>query len=213
VLLKKLLIILLALAALAAGLLLLTRRSVRTPTSTPAEEGCARESTGTTEEGPKSSLLLHRTAAALSGRSGRQIPDLCARESTGTTGEDSAADDPAPDPAEQCVETFDALTDAWEAPAKKGVTMKDVDGFVAAFRRIPADRRDECVHRALNLIPDENVMLLAGILMDKSMDNETRETVFADILNRDEAVKTPILREVQKDKSHPCWKDANWLLD
>lgn len=111
------------------------------------------------------------------------------------------------------VEAFDALTDKWSDSTDTPITMADVDAFAAAFRKVPPGRRDECVHRALNLVPDENVMLLAGILMDKEMDKEIVETVFNDVLNRDEDVKAPILRQIFKDKSHPCWTDTAWVLD
>lgn len=109
------------------------------------------------------------------------------------------------------VETFDALTDKWME--KREVTMNSIEEFVSTFRRVPKARQDECIHRALNLVPDENVMLLAGVLMDKSMDKEVVETVFNDILNRDEDVKKPILKTVFKDKTHPCWADTAWILD
>ena len=114
---------------------------------------------------------------------------------------------------EKLVEAFDALTDRWEEAAEKGISMDDIAVFAAAFKALPKDRQDECIHRALNLIPDENVMLLAGVLMDKSVDKEIVEEVFNDVLNRDEDVKEPILREVFKDKDHPCWTDAAWILD
>lgn len=115
--------------------------------------------------------------------------------------------------AEAEVEAFDSLTDRWKEPSETGGTMKDVEAFSAAFRRVPKERQEECVHRALNLIPDENVMLLAGILMDKTVDRKIVETVFNDILNRDEGVKKPILQQIFKDKTHPCWADAAWILD
>ena len=115
--------------------------------------------------------------------------------------------------AEKKVDAFDNLTDKWMEPSAKGVTMADVDNFAKAFRQVPKDRQDECIHRALNLIPDENVMLLAGVLMDKTMDKEIVETVYNDVLNRDEGVKKPILQEIFKDKSHPCWADTAWILD
>jgi len=144
-------------------------------------------------------------------------------ESASPQSDDSPSDPPAEEPlteeekaeaaAEAKVEAFDGLTDKWMEPAKAGVTMTDVDGFVAAFRQVPKDRQDECIHRALNLVPDENVMLLAGVLMDKTADKEIVETVFNDILNRDESVKMPILQQVFKDKSHPCWADTAWILD
>ena len=114
---------------------------------------------------------------------------------------------------EKKVEDFDNLTDKWQESTKSGVSMKDIDEFAKTFRAVPKERQDECVHRALNLIPDENVMLLAGILMDKSMDKEIVEAVFNDILNRDEDVKLPIMREIFKDKTHPCWADVAWILD
>ena len=114
---------------------------------------------------------------------------------------------------EKLVDAFDDLTDKWQEPSAKGVTMADVDNFAKSFRKIPKARQDECIHRALNLIPDENVMLLAGVLMDKTMDKEIVETVYNDILNRDEDVKKPILQQIFKDKSHPCWADTAWILD
>lgn len=115
--------------------------------------------------------------------------------------------------AEKRVDEFDDLTDKWTEPSSKGVTMSDVDHFAKTFRQVPKDRQDECIHRALNLIPDENVMLLAGVLMDKGMDKEIVETVYNDVLNRDEEVKKPILQQIFKDKSHPCWADTAWILD
>lgn len=114
---------------------------------------------------------------------------------------------------EKRVNDFDGLTDKWMEPSPKGVSMADVDNFAKTFRKIPQARRDECIHRALNLIPDENVMLLAGVLMDKSIDKEIVETVYNDILNRSEDVKKPILQEIFKDKTHPCWADTAWILD
>ena len=79
--------------------------------------------------------------------------------------------------AEELVAAFDALTDRWIVPRKNGVTMKDVDEFVAQFRKVPKTLRKGCLQRALNLVPDENVMLLAGILLDKSQDKELITTV------------------------------------
>ena len=114
---------------------------------------------------------------------------------------------------EKLVNAFDDLTDKWMEPSAKGVTMADIDNFAQSFRSVSKNRQDECIHRALNLIPDENVMLLAGILMDKTMDKEIVETVYNDILNRDEDVKKPILQQIFKDKTHPCWADTAWILD
>ena len=114
---------------------------------------------------------------------------------------------------EKLVDAFDGLTDKWMEPVKGGVAMEDVDAFAAQFRKVPNARKEECLQRALNLVPDENVMLLAGILMDKSQDRELVELVYNDLLNRDEDVKQPILQQIFKDREHPCWADTAWILD
>ena len=158
-----------------------------------------------------------RTAAA-----GGAVPDAQQPQDDETSSNDDSESEPAEPQTEEerreaaeekLVDAFDDLTDKWMEHSPKGVTMADVDSFVKSFQRLPKARQDECVHRALNLIPDENVMLLAGILMDKEMDKEIVETVYNDILNRDEDVKKPILRQIFKDKTHPCWTDTAWILD
>ena len=129
-------------------------------------------------------------------------------------GETEEPEDNSPEAVEEkLVNAFDDLTDQWREPAKAGVTMADADNFLQSFRKVPKPRQDECIHRALNLIPDENVMLLAGVLMDKTMDREIVEAIYGDVLNRDDSVKKPILQEIFKDKSHPCWADTAWILD
>ena len=114
---------------------------------------------------------------------------------------------------EKRVDEFDSAVDKWMEPQGTAVTMAEVDRFRDTFRRVPKARKEECVQRALNLIPDENVMLLAGILFDKEQDAEILELVYNDILNRDEDVKKPILQELFKDKEHPNWADTAWILD
>lgn len=134
--------------------------------------------------------------------------------------EESADDDEPADGEEEpqteeerLVDAFDALTDRWEEETGKDVSMDDIAAFTKAFKALPEDRQDECIQRALNLLPDENVMLLVGVLMDRSVDEDIVVDVFNDILNRDDDVKEPILREILKDRSHPCWEDADWILD
>ena len=159
------------------------------------------------------------SAAAREGASGTEVTVSSASSRTDEEETVPAADEPRTEEEkreaeeEKLVDAFDGLTDKWQEPSSKGVTMADVDNFSKQFRQVPKARRDECIHRALNLIPDENVMLLAGVLMDKTMDKEIVETVYNDILNRDEDVKKPILQQIFKDKTHPCWADTAWILD
>jgi len=158
-------------------------------------------------------------------RASRQIPAVAERralpetpaaaeaESVEEPEEPMTAEERAEAEEEKLVDAFDELTDKWQEPSAKGVTMDDVNAFVKQFATVPKDRKEECLQRALNLIPDENVMLLLGVLMDKTQDKELVELVFNDILNRDEDVKQPILQQIFKDKTHPCWADTAWILD
>ena len=111
------------------------------------------------------------------------------------------------------VDAFDALVDGWMEARPAGVSIEDVEDFRKAFAHVPDESRDECLHRALNLIPDENALLLAGVLLDKSFGKDVLEAVFNDILNRNEQVKLPLLKSIHKDRAHPCWADAAWILD
>lgn len=111
------------------------------------------------------------------------------------------------------VDAFDALVDGWMEARPAGVSIKDVEDFQKALARVPDESRDECLHRALNLIPDENALLLAGVLLDKSFGKDVLEVVFNDILNRDDSAKLPILKNLYRDRTHPCWADAAWILD
>ena len=161
--------------------------------------GTASEASGTTVAKPEPEQNAEPESASASGDADPE-PEMSEEEK-------AAAEE------ERLVDAFDNLTDKWMEPAKDGVTMQDIDTFVRQFKSVPADRKDECLHRALNLVPDENVMLLAGILLDKSLDKEMIELVYNDVLNRDEEVKKPILQEIFKDKEHPCWADTAWILD
>lgn len=114
---------------------------------------------------------------------------------------------------EALVNAFDDLTDEWRDPVDSDVPMAEVDKFRQQFKKIPDSRKEECLQRALNLLPDENIMLLAGILTDKEQPREYLELVFNDILNRDESVKKPLLELIYKDKEHPCWATTAWIFD
>ena len=173
------------------------------------------------EQPPVARVSKKPSAAQPKVASDRPAPD--APEKKGTEAANDAPADPAPEMTEEekkeaeeekRVEEFDSTVDKWmESGKDKVVTMADVDAFRELFRNVPKARKEECVHRALNLIPDDNVMLLAGILFDKEQDKDILDLVYNDILNRDEDVKKPILKEIFKDREHPNWADTAWILD
>ena len=189
-------------------LLVLLWALLRTDESTPASEPAAPQATATnTATKPKapSSRVASKPTKESRSASATVVAD--------TSDTDTPEPETDEDREEKLVNAFDDLTDAWQDPAPSKVTMAEINRFRDQFNQVPKERKDECIHRALNLIPDENVMLLAGILFDKSQDKDTLETIYNDILNRDEEVKKPILKEIFKDKEHPCWADTAWILD
>ena len=132
----------------------------------------------------------------------------------GVEAEEQSDEDKRADEEEALVDAFDDMTDKFmEIDDEKAISMDDVKKFHEQFKKVPKSRKEECLQRALNLVPDENIMLLAGILMDKDEDKELVELVFNDILNREDSMKQILLKEIFKDKTHPCWSDAAWILD
>ena len=203
---KKIVIVGAAVAVMVIGIVLLTRR-----------DAASTENATVVDEHPQSETncetVAMRGAPCRVEKGVERGTDLTRQDVAPTEEEPQTAEEKREAEEEKLVEAFDNLTDKWMKPSAKGVAMADIDNFAKSFRKIPKERRDECIHRALNLVPDENVMLLVGVLMDKSVDKEIIETVYNDILNRDEDVKKPILQEIFKDKSHPCWADTAWILD
>ena len=151
-------------------------------------------------------------AAERIGHNDQEPPEVAqTSEPLNETSDDQSDEE---DHDEKLVSAFDDEVDRWmDAEKSKPPTMKDVEEFCQQFKALPSERKEECLHRALNLIPDENIMLLVGILLDKSVDKEQVESVYNDVLNRDESVKGPILQMIFKDKAHPCWADTAWILD
>lgn len=87
-----------------------------------------------------------------------------------------------------------------------------VAAFKAMFDALDTDDKVSYAHHAANLIPDENIACLREILMDASESQEVLETIYYDLLNRPEEVKTPILSEVAELESHPLCEDARELI-
>ncbi len=202
-------------AAIIGVLLALSSRAPTTALGKGSGDVTTREQSPVARDSEKS-----RTEQPKAASDRRQSPDArhekMAKAVVGTAPEPTQMTE-AEEKAEEeskIVDEFYSAVDKWIKPSKgKTVSMADVDAFREAFRKVPKKRKEECVHRALNLIPDDNVMLLAGILFDKEQDKTILDLVFNDILNRDEDVKKPILKEVFKDREHPNWADTAWILD
>lgn len=120
---------------------------------------------------------------------------------------------PAEDEDSEKSSEFFSQLEKWSDSEKNKATEADAKEFIARFKSLPPAMQEENLNHALNLIPDANIILLSGLLFDKTIKPEFNELIFNDILNRDESIKLPIIRQVHKDRAHPCWSDAAWILD
>lgn len=146
----------------------------------------------------------------------KEPPSSAISTTTETTEEPSSTTDQvsaAEDGDDEDSTRFFSQLEKWSDGEKNRAAEKDAEDFAAQFKSLPPAIQEENLNHALNLIPDANIILLSGLLFDKTIKPEFNELIFNDILNRDESIKLPIIRQVHKDRAHPCWSDAAWILD
>ena len=200
--------ILVALAAVVVAIVVWRRNPPHDGRGTSGDAQVERQS-------PGGGSVRSSNAGARPGNEGpRNVEESAADSDDGTS--EAQPSDSSPDPADAeraLVEEFDNATDKWTNPVSGEISTKEVYAFADAFSRVPAKYKRESLQRALNLIPDDNKMILAGLLMDKSQEKEYIMAVFQDVLNRSDEVKQPLLNEIYKDKTHPCWPEVAWIFD
>lgn len=132
--------------------------------------------------------------------------------------EDSAPDESSDDEEEAKTEEVDVADEFFgfleqirdfDTPMNR----KAVTAFKRVFDSLTEEEKLENVHHAVNLIGDENIACLEEILFDLSEPREVMETIYHDILNREEELKTRILKRLSKSSDHPLQSDAAEILD
>lgn len=83
----------------------------------------------------------------------------------------------------------------------------------AAFDELDPDDQLDGIRLALNLLPDEQFSALESILFDNTEQSEVLDAIFSDALNRPEAIKFPLLKELRKDREHPMFFESVRILD
>lgn len=196
----------------AVGLLTLTFRSAWQPGDTPAQ-------------------------AAKSGNGNRQLPGATSGPQQPTRFPENAPpeqtrDNPlqpsreppsrAPDQgpiASEAVSAREQAVVAWEKLVDTLAESQDVPDaprmakVKEAFARLSGDDQRDAIHRALNLLPDEQFPALYAILFDKNQDPEILDAIFNDALNRPEDLKNPLLKELSRDREHPSFFESARILD
>ena len=99
-----------------------------------------------------------------------------------------------------------------ETGTNREITVDEMIRTKELFDSLNEEQRNDEIGHTMNLIPDESIGLLYGILFDPAEGAEITDTIFCDILNRDEDIKMPVMRQLLKMKDHPCYEDARHIL-
>ena len=98
-------------------------------------------------------------------------------------------------------------------PKEPRVTLDDQLRIRDAFREMSEESRMEEIHHTMNLLPDESIEVIYGVLFDKTQPEDIMDVIFSDILNRDEPIKHPMLDVIRKDPTHPMHAEAARIWD
>jgi|GEM_PF-1820026 len=125
---------------------------------------------------------------------------------------------PVPDPATALKQWEDRLVLYYAEGAKERVkeTPVTVDEQVEMrelFSALAPEAKLENINHAVNLLPDETFSVINGILFDTTQSPEIIAVIFHDLLNRDEAIKNPVMEEIVKNKAHPMYVESARILD
>ena len=93
------------------------------------------------------------------------------------------------------------------------VTPEEQQEMYERFTALAPEAKLENINHAVNLLPDETFPVVLDILFDKGQPPDVIITLFHDLLNRDDALKNPVMEEIAKDKSHPMYVESARILD
>jgi len=100
-----------------------------------------------------------------------------------------------------------------ESEVEKVVTEEEQVAFAEVFNKLDSNQQLEQIRQAMNLLPDKTVQVVYGILFDSTQSEEVVDVIFSDLLNRNEAIKNPVMEEIVKDKKHPMYFESARILD
>jgi len=143
----------------------------------------------------------------------RAVAEVDAENAAAAPNEDgSSATSEPKTPREKAVEAWETLVDQL-AEQKDASPQEQAARVKEAFDKLDKEDQMDGIHRSLNLLPDEQFPALYAILYDKTEDAEVLDAIFSDALNRPEELKNPLMKELVKDKEHPCFFESARILD
>jgi hypothetical protein len=120
-------------------------------------------------------------------------------------------------PPELASSTTNLITD-WEDKVdeilgSEGEDAEKVKKMLGMFPRLPEDGQVEVAQHLSNLVPDENYAPLGKYLKDAKLPEGVLDVLLADLLNRPNSLKLPLLVEVASDPQHAKAGEAKDLLE
>lgn len=91
-------------------------------------------------------------------------------------------------------------------------TNETAAAILAGWKQLSEAGRTAAAPHLLNLVPDERFEDLAQILLDPATNGDVKDILFAGILNREDALKWPLIVRIMEQKTHPHSEDARKML-
>src|SRR5882724_1401535 len=88
-----------------------------------------------------------------------------------------------------------------------------VKQLFALFPRLPEDGQEEAAQHLSNLVDDDNYSQLGDLLKNDKLPDGVLDELLADVLNRPNGLKLPLLLDVASDASHAKHDEAKDLLE
>jgi hypothetical protein len=86
------------------------------------------------------------------------------------------------------------------------------NSILASWKELSDPGRTAAAQHLANLVADEQFQPVANILLDLKSSREVQDILFADILNRQDSVKWPLIMKVLETKDHPLSQEARTIL-
>lgn len=105
----------------------------------------------------------------------------------------------------------------WQSKVSQVLTSATPPGdqarsLLALFPNLPPAGQFEAAHHISNLLPNESYATWSGYLTNSAISTEVRNVIYADLLQRPEAVKLPLLLELARNPASGHATEALALL-
>jgi len=126
-----------------------------------------------------------------------------------------------PPPVEPVITTAQATTGLitnWEDKLEEILTADGEDSdkakqLLAMFPHLPEEGQVEVAQHLSNLTADKDYAPLGSYLTNSSTSEEVKDVLMADLLNRPNSLKLPLLLDVARDPTSPKASEAKDILE